>query len=60
MSVVASPLVRLSMTCWLNACRSASWVEACSQLRVGPAQALGEVPAQRRDGEEPEDVQADA
>ena len=59
MSVVASPLVRLSMTCWLNACRSASWFDACGQLLVGAPQPLGEVAAQRRDRQEPEDVQAD-
>ena len=31
-SVVASPLVRLSITCWLNAWRSAIWLDARCNL----------------------------
>ena len=37
----------------------ASWFDARCELRVGAAQALGQVAAQRRDRQEPEDVQAD-
>ena len=47
------------MTCWLNACRSASCVDVSAELRAGPAQPLGEVAAQRRHRHEPEHVQAD-
>ena len=32
MSVVASPLVRLSMMCWLNAWRSAIWFDASASF----------------------------
>ena len=56
-SVVARPLGRLSMTCWLSACRSAISVDACSSLRAGRSHALGQRAAQQRDGEEAEHVQ---
>ena len=59
-SVVARPLGRLSMTCWLNACRSASRFDACSSRASARRSLSGQVPAQRRDREEAEHVQADA
>jgi hypothetical protein len=40
MSEVVRPLVRLSMTCWLNACRSSSCDEAlasCAPVRRRPS-----------------------
>ena len=57
MSHVARPLVRLSMTCWLNACRSWSCVDARCELRAGAPQAFREVAAQRRHRHETEHVQ---
>ena len=57
LSVVARPLGRLSMTCWLSACRSAIWFDACSSRAPVVRTRFGERPAQQRDGEEAERVE---
>jgi len=54
-SVVARPLGRLSMTCWLNACRPAISVEACSSRT--PADLKGDADG-ARDGGPPKGAQA--
>ena len=58
-SVVARPLGRLSMTCWLNACRSAISVDACSSRAPADRRLVGQRAAQQRHGEEPEQVERD-